>query len=91
MMPLLDSLVRTVLRIKWLYWPLVTIFIFYTQLSYKNRTDEKPKYESTDAVNILKEAFIGATDRNMFVGDSLEIYIIRPHGTTFESFDLRTD
>eukprot|EP01138_Halocafeteria_seosinensis_P011402 gb/GECG01011646.1/.p1 GENE.gb/GECG01011646.1/~~gb/GECG01011646.1/.p1 ORF type:complete len:259 (+),score=34.79 gb/GECG01011646.1/:1-777(+) len=60
-------------------------------LSYKNRTDEKPKYEVTDAVNILKEAYIGATDRNMFVGDSVEIYVIRPHGTTMETFDLRTD
>lgn len=63
----------------------------YVQLNHKNRADEKPQHDVIDAINILKEAYIGATDRAMFVGDCVEIYVIRPEGTTVERFNLRED
>lgn len=43
------------------------------------------------AVNIIKDAFIGATERDIYTGDGIHINVISQDGFNEEFFPLRKD
>ncbi len=43
------------------------------------------------AVQLLKDAFVGATEREISTGDAVHIYVIDATGVAFESMPLRRD
>uniref|UniRef100_A0A1D1XLR7 Proteasome subunit beta n=1 Tax=Anthurium amnicola TaxID=1678845 RepID=A0A1D1XLR7_9ARAE len=43
------------------------------------------------AIRITKDAFTSATERDIYTGDYLDIFIIRQEGITVERFDLKKD
>lgn len=45
----------------------------------------------SEALTMLKTAFVGASERDIFTGDSVEFHIITPEGVTTEIFPLRRD
>lgn len=47
--------------------------------------------ESSTAVNIIKDSFIAAAERDIHTGDFLDIFIIDKNGIKSEKFDLRKD
>lgn len=62
------------------------------QLGYKNMVNVTPEPLTIEkAVNIIKDAFMGATERDIYTGDSVHINIITSEGTTEEIFPLRKD
>lgn len=44
-----------------------------------------------EALTMLKTAFVGASERDIFTGDSVEFHIITPDAVTTEMFPLRRD
>ncbi|KAJ3207927.1 Proteasome subunit beta type-1 [Dinochytrium kinnereticum] len=44
-----------------------------------------------EALKIVKDAFAGATERDIYTGDFLELYIIRKTGVRYECIDLKKD
>lgn len=44
-----------------------------------------------ETLTMLKNAFVGAAERDIFTGDAVKFYIIKPEGTTTELFPLRRD
>lgn len=53
--------------------------------------DEKKSLSAEEVVNIVKDIFIIATERDIYTGDSVEIKLIKKDGITTEVFPLKTD
>lgn len=53
--------------------------------------DEKKSLSLEDAISIVKDVFIVATERDIYTGDSVEIKIITKDGIRTEIFALKTD
>ena len=60
-------------------------------IGHKNRLDEKRELEADEVVEIVKDAFLTAGERDIYTGDAVEIMIIRADGITTESFSLKAD
>ena len=60
-------------------------------IGHKNRLDEKKPISAEEAVRIIKDTFIVATERDIYTGDSVEIKVITKDGITTEIFKLKTD
>mmetsp|Transcript_5405 Transcript_5405/g.10868 ORF Transcript_5405/g.10868 Transcript_5405/m.10868 type:complete len:282 (-) Transcript_5405:288-1133(-) len=60
-------------------------------ISHKNRLDEKRDLEAEEVVEIVKDAFITAGERDIYTGDAVEIMIIRSDGIQKELFQLKAD
>merc|ERR1719174_909395 len=60
-------------------------------IGYKNRTDPKPELTLDDAVEIVKQVFITAGERDIYTGDSVEIFAITNDGLERSEFDLKKD
>lgn len=60
-------------------------------IGHKHRQDEKKPLSAEEAVNIVKELFIIATERDIYTGDNVEIKVIKKEGITTEVFQLKTD
>ena len=52
----------------------------------KNRNDEKRDLPAKEGVEIVKDAFVTAGERDIYTGDSVEIMIIRKDGITSTTF-----
>jgi 20S proteasome subunit beta 6 len=61
-------------------------------LQNQERADpmEQPM-DTADAVNIIMDAFTTAKERQIEVGDRLEIYIVDRTGVTNDHYDLKQD
>ena len=51
----------------------------------------KPKYSREELVNIVKDCFITAGERDIMCGDAVEIFVLDSNGTTKETFALKAD
>ena len=61
-------------------------------VGFKNREDgERRSYTSTEAVELVKEGFVTAGERDINCGDAVEICVITKDGITKEIFDLKKD
>jgi 20S proteasome subunit beta 6 len=57
----------------------------------KNRADAPHEYTREEAVELVKDVFITAGERDIFTGDRVEIYTIDANGVRKEIFDLKAD
>ena len=51
----------------------------------------KPAYTKEQVVEIVKECFITAGERDIMCGDAVDIYVMTKDGTTHETFALKAD
>ena len=64
---------------------------YVLQIDRKNRLDKDYTLTLPDAVDVVKEAFITAGERDIYVGDAVEIFVITAAGITEERFELKKD
>ena len=60
-------------------------------IKHNNRNDEDRPLSAEEVVEIVKDAFVTAGERDIYTGDMLEIMIIRASGITKVSFPLKAD
>lgn len=58
---------------------------------HKNRNDENRELLAEEVVEIVKDAFVTAGERDIYTGDQLEIMVIRASGITKTTFQLKAD
>lgn len=56
-----------------------------------NRTTDKPNLSKEEVVEILKDAYVSATERDIYTGDKLEIMVITKDGIEKIYFELKKD
>merc|ERR1712232_830122 len=54
-----------------------------------NRLTEKKNLGAEEVVEILKDAFVSATERDIYTGDTLEIMVIKKDGIQTANFALK--
>eukprot|EP00960_Hanusia_phi_P020925 617225-Hanusia_phi.AAC.3 len=61
-------------------------------VAYKN-TDNKPTIERSceETLELVKDIFSSAGERDIYTGDFVDIYIIDKNGTRYEQFPLKKD
>lgn len=60
-------------------------------ISHKNRLDVRRDLPAEEVVEIVKDAFITAGERDIYTGDAVEIMIITKDGIRTETFKLKAD
>lgn len=61
-------------------------------IGFKNREQEKPELTVDEAVEIVKDSFITAGERNIYVGDAVEIFIMQAGKKMVKTrFELKKD
>merc|ERR1711862_262915 len=56
-----------------------------------NRLTPKPTLDKEEVVEILKDAYVSATERDIYTGDTLEIMVITKDGIQTSTFALKKD
>ena len=57
----------------------------------KNRTSPVTEHDVEDVVEIVKDAFVTAAERDIYTGDWLECWVVDKEGVKKERFKLRSD
>jgi len=60
-------------------------------IAHKNRMDENIPIKAEEAVEIVKDAFVSAGERDIYTGDAVEIMVITKDGITKHTFNLKGD
>jgi 20S proteasome subunit beta 6 len=60
-------------------------------ISHKNRLDARRELPAEEVVEIVKDAFITAGERDIYTGDAVEIMVITKDGIRTETFQLKAD
>ncbi|CAN0228757.1 unnamed protein product [Ectocarpus sp. 8 AP-2014] len=60
-------------------------------VEFKTRKDEKPARSAAETVELVKELFVTAGERDIYTGDAVEITIISKDGTSTQMFPLKKD
>jgi len=60
-------------------------------ISHKNRMDKKRELKSDEVVEIVKEAFVAAGERDIYTGDAVDIMVITKDGIETTQFKLKAD
>lgn len=63
------------------------------QLGFKNQSPDIPrvKLSKEQVIALVKDLFVGATEREIMTGDNVDIYVITKDGVTKERVPLRRD
>lgn len=71
---------------------LLTRLLLRAQVNKKNQANVKPEPLPLEQVlKIVKDAFSSATERDIYTGDSVEIWVVRKDGVTKEIYPLKRD
>lgn len=65
--------------------------ISFLLLSLDASADKKEGFTVAEAIELCKEAFVTAGERDMYTGDAVEIFAITAAGVTRELFELKKD
>lgn len=57
----------------------------------RNRTDAKAPLTVAEAIELIKECFVTAGERDIYTGDSVDIVIVTAAGIATERFELKKD
>jgi 20S proteasome subunit beta 6 len=57
----------------------------------RNRTTDAPELEAAEVVEIFKDAFLSAGERDIYTGDSVEIMVVTATGRETHTFALKAD
>ena len=60
-------------------------------IGHKNRNDPTRTLQKEEVVEIIKDAFVTAGERDIYTGDSLDIMVITKDGIEKTSFALKAD
>lgn len=60
-------------------------------IGHKNRMDKKRDLKSEEVVEIVKDAFIAAGERDIYTGDAVDIMVITKDGIETTRFQLKAD
>ena len=60
-------------------------------IGHKNRMDKKRELKSDEVVEIVKEAFVAAGERDIYTGDAVDIMVITKDGIEKSVFQLKAD
>jgi 20S proteasome subunit beta 6 len=60
-------------------------------ITHRNRLDEKRDLSKEEVVEIVKDAFVTAGERDIYTGDAVEIMVITKDGIETTVFDLKKD
>lgn len=60
-------------------------------IGHRNRLDERVELSATEVVEIFKDTFLSAGERDIYTGDAVELYVITAAGVTMERFALKAD
>lgn len=60
-------------------------------IKHNNRNDENRVLPAEEVVEIVKDAFVTAGERDIYTGDAVEIMVIRKEGITTTTFNLKAD
>jgi len=62
------------------------------QVYGKNMQTGKPTLSQGEVVDLIKDVFSSATERDIYTGDGLEIMVVDKHGiNVLETLELRRD
>jgi len=57
----------------------------------RNRMEEKPVLPAAEVVEIMKDAFLSAGERDIYTGDQVEIMVVTKDGIQTTTFALKAD
>ena len=57
----------------------------------RNRLEDQPTLEAAEVVEILKDAFLSAGERDIYTGDQVEIMVVTAAGIQTTKFALKAD
>ncbi len=57
----------------------------------RNRLEEKPVLAAQEVVELLKDAFLSAGERDIYTGDQVEIMVVTKDGIQTQTFALKAD
>ena len=60
-------------------------------IGHRNRTDEKRDLPKEEVIELVKDAFISAGERDIYTGDQVEISVITKDGIETTTFALKAD
>ncbi|EJK56324.1 hypothetical protein THAOC_23819, partial [Thalassiosira oceanica] len=60
-------------------------------ISHKNRLDERRDLPAEEVVEIVKDAFLTAGERDIYTGDAVDIMVITKDGIDKQTFQLKAD
>lgn len=60
-------------------------------IGFKNRADEKKEYSVDEVVEIVKDLFVTAGERDIHTGDGVVIHVITADGVSTTHFKLKAD
>ncbi|TPX72428.1 hypothetical protein SpCBS45565_g00695 [Spizellomyces sp. 'palustris'] len=61
------------------------------QIGFKHQSANATSLTIPQVLNITKDAFTSATERDIYTGDYLELFVVTKEGITKEKFDLKKD